>query len=55
MISFILSPRFFPIVIIALFVLAAGRYAIAKDWPQVWYYFGAVVLNVAVLCMAGAK
>lgn len=50
--SWLADPRIFSFAVLALFGLATVRFAVAGDWPQAGYNFGAVVINVAVLAMA---
>ena len=50
--NYLLDPALFSRVIIALFVLAAIRWAFAGNWPQVVYWLSGAALNVAVLMMA---
>lgn len=46
------DPRLFDWLIIALFTLAAIRWAWEGNWPRVGYWVGAVILNLAILAMA---
>jgi hypothetical protein len=48
----LLDPKLFNYLVIALFVLAALRWGFARNWMQVAYWIGAIVLNVAVTMMA---
>jgi hypothetical protein len=43
------SPRAFNLLIIALFICAAIRWACAGNWSQFWYWLAAAVLNIAVM------
>lgn len=54
MLTWLTDPRFFSLLIIALFILAAIRWACAGNWPQAVYWISGAVLNCAVLTM-GAK
>jgi hypothetical protein len=45
------DPRLFPAILLALFALAAIRYAIARDWNQTIYWGAAFALNFAVINM----
>ncbi len=49
--SWLADPRFFSVIILALFGLATIRYAFAHDWAQVIYNGCAFGLNVAVTFM----
>jgi hypothetical protein len=46
------DPRAFNVVIIVMFLAAALRWAIARNWPQAAYWIAAAALNVAVTFMA---
>lgn len=50
---YLTDPRAFSVLIIALFVLAALRWAFAGNWPQVIYWASGAALNCAVLAMGG--
>jgi hypothetical protein len=50
--KWLLDPKLFNYLIIALFALAAIRWGIARNWPQVAYWIGAIILNLAVTMMA---
>ena len=54
MLKILCDPRLFNFLIIAMFAFAAVRWALEKNWPQVGYWAGAVILNVAVTFM-GSK
>lgn len=42
------DPRLFPVVLIALDLLAAGRYALDNDWRRAIYWLAAGVLTLMV-------
>lgn len=46
--SFIFDPRFFNVLIIAMFLAAAIRWAVEKNWSQAGYWVSAALLNVFV-------
>lgn len=46
------DPRLFNLLIIALFIGAAIRWAFAGNWAQAGYWLSAAVLNVFVTAMA---
>lgn len=45
------DPRLFDAIIVALFILAAIRWAVEGNWSRVTYWGAAAVLNVAILNM----
>jgi hypothetical protein len=49
--TWLLDPRAINVLIIALFLAAAIRWAIEKNWPQVMYWLSAAVLNISVTRM----
>ena len=46
--SFLLDPKIFNYLILALFAFATLRWALASAWWEALYWFGAFLLNVAV-------
>lgn len=50
--KYLLHPAFFNYLILALFALAAIRWAFAGDWKQSLYWGAALFLNIAVTAMA---
>lgn len=48
MIAFLFDPRIFNCLIIAMFILAAMRWAFAGDYSQTTYFAAAAALNIAV-------
>lgn len=41
------NPRLWNYLLICLYVVAAGRWAYARNWPQALYWFGAIIINGA--------
>jgi hypothetical protein len=48
-INFFSDPRIFNFMIIAMFLIAAIRWAFAGNWSQTAYWCAAAVLNIATL------
>jgi len=48
-VNWLSNPRAFNYLIIGLFVCAAIRWALAKNWWQVAYWLAAAVINIATL------
>ena len=51
--TWILNPRIFTVIMLALNALASVRWAFERNWPQSGYWFGALILNTAILFMGG--
>ncbi len=52
--TWLLNPRLFTVIMLALNALAAVRWAFERNWPQAAYWGCAFGLNLAVMTM-GAK
>ena len=48
MFALLLDPRIFNYVILALFLMSAGRWAFDGSWVNALYWFSAFTLNAAV-------
>lgn len=52
--KYLLDPRAFNVAIIVMFLAAAIRWALARNWPQASYWLAAAALNISITFM-GSK
>ncbi len=55
MITILKDPRTFNWFVVAIYTLAMIRWLVARNWPQVLYWLGAIIINAGVAMMAGGK
>ncbi len=52
MIAILKDPRVFNWFVVGLYILVTMRWLVARNWPQVVYWLGAVIINAGVAMMA---